>query len=116
VVDAVSFRESLTGQILADRGVSRAVISMAGTGRGRQNVLVRADLLASATGLEATSLQLEYLPSGTLCRGNVTHVESFAFRGTCRMQGGARRAVRASWQLLDGNSLRGTLESRPIAA
>ena len=116
LVDAVRFRESMTGQILADRGVSRAVISMAGTGRGAQNVLVRADLLASANGLEATSLQLEYLPSGTLCRGGVTHVESFAFSGTCRMPGGARRAVNAHWQLLDGASLRGTLESRPLAA
>ena len=115
-VDAVRFRESMTGQILADRGVSRAVISMAGTGRGAQNVLVRADLLASANGLEATSLQLEYLPSGALCRGDVTHVESFAFRGTCRMPGGARRAVSARWQLLDGDSLRGTVESRPFAA
>ena len=89
---------------------------MAGTGRGAQNVLVRADLLASANGLEATSLQLEYLPSGALCRGDVTHVDSFAFRGTCRMPGGARRAVSARWQLLDGNSLRGTVESRPLAA
>ena len=115
LVNAARFREGLTGQILADRGVSRAVISMAGTGRGRQNVLVRADLLAGVNGLEATSLQLEYLPSGALCRGDVTHVESFAFRGTCRMPGGARRAVSASWQLLDGQSLRGTLESRPLA-
>ena len=89
---------------------------MAGTGRGRQNALVRADLLAGGEGLEATSLQLEYLPSGALCRGEVTHVESFAFRGTCRMPGGARRAVSAHWQLLDGGSLHGTLESRPLAA
>ena len=116
VVDAVRFRESLTGQILADRGVSRAVISMAGTGRGSQNALVRADLLAGTDGLEATSLQLEYLPSGALCRGVVTHIESFAFRGTCRMAGGARRAVSARWQLLDGQTLRGTLEARPVAA
>ena len=116
LVDAARFRESLTGQILADRGVSRSVVSMAGTGRGAQNVLVRADLLAGLDGLEATSLQLEYLPSGALCRGDVTHVESFGFRGTCRMPGGARRAVSARWQLVDGQSLRGTLESRPVAA
>jgi len=98
VTDAVRFRESLTGQILTDRGVRRAVVSMAGTGRGSQNVLVRADLLAGVDGLEATSLQVEYLPSGTLCRGDVTQVESFAFRGTCRLPGGARRAVSARWQ------------------
>ena len=79
-------------------------------------MLVRADLLTGVGGLEATSLQVEYLPSGTLCRGDVTHVESFAFRGTCRMPGGARRAVSARWQLVDGQSLRGTLDSRPVAA
>jgi sulfoxide reductase heme-binding subunit YedZ len=116
LADRVRFRESLTGQILTVQGVSRGVVSMAGTGRGAQNVLVRADLLAGVDGLEATSLQIEYLPSGSLCRGDVTHVESFAFRGTCRMPGGARRAVSARWQLLDGQSLRGTLESRPLAA
>lgn len=115
-VDAARFHESLTGQILTDRGVTRAVVSMAGTGRGTQNVLVRADLLAGVDGLEATSLQLEYLPSGSLCRGDVTHVESYAFRGTCRMPNGARRAVSARWQPLGGPSLRGTLESRPLAA
>ena len=48
--------------------------------------------------------------------GDVTHVESFAFRGMCRMPGGARRFVSARWQLLDGDSLHGTLESRPVAA
>jgi sulfoxide reductase heme-binding subunit YedZ len=116
LVNAARFREGLTGQILADRGVSRAVVSMAGTGRGAQNVLVRADLLAGVNGLEATSLQLEYLPGGAVCRGDVTHVESFAFRGTCQMPGGARRAVSARWHLLDGGSLRGTLESGPLAA
>jgi hypothetical protein len=115
-VDAVRFRESLTGQILTERGVSHAVVSMAGTGRGKQNVLVRADLLAGVEGLEATSLQVEYLPGGSLCRGDVTQVQSFAFRGTCRLPGGARRVVSASWQLLEGGSLRGTVESGPVAA
>jgi sulfoxide reductase heme-binding subunit YedZ len=115
-VIAARFRENLTGQILSENGVSHAVVSMAGTGRGKQNVLVRADLLAGVEGLEATSLQLEYLPGGSLCRGDVTQVQSFAFRGTCRMPGGARRAVKAHWQLLEGGSLRGTLESRPLAA
>jgi hypothetical protein len=116
LTDAARFRESMTGQILADRGVSRAVVSMAGTGRGTQNVLVRADLLTGVDGLEATSLQLEYLPSGSVCRGDVTHIESFAFRGTCRMPGGARRAVSARWQLIDGQTLRGTVEAKPVAA
>src|SRR5712691_1676843 len=41
--NAPRFHGTLTGQILADGGVSKAVISMAGNGRGIQNVLVRAD-------------------------------------------------------------------------
>lgn len=113
--NAPRFHEELTGQILADRGVSQAVISMAGNGRGIQNVLVRADLLASARRLEATSLQLEYLPSGAICRGHVAHVHSFGFDGTCRMPGGERRRIRAEWRLVDENNLRGSVESRPLA-
>jgi sulfoxide reductase heme-binding subunit YedZ len=112
--NASRFHETLTGRILADRGVSKSVISMAGTGRGTQNVLVRADLLAGAEGLEATSLQLEYLPSGAVCRGQVAHVKSFGFRGTCRMDSGERRSVTATWRLLSENSLRGVVESRPV--
>jgi sulfoxide reductase heme-binding subunit YedZ len=114
--NAPRFHEALTGQILADRGVSKAVVSMAGTGRGIQNVLVRADLLAGTQGLEATSLQVEYIPSGAICRGTVTHVASFGFRGSCRMPNGERRAVSASWRLVNANNLRGTVTSRPLAA
>jgi sulfoxide reductase heme-binding subunit YedZ len=114
--NAARFHETLTGQILADRGVSQAVISMAGNGRGIQNVLVRADLLSGTRRLEATSLQLEYLPSGAICRGHVAHVKSFGFDGTCRMPSGERRRITAQWELVDGDNLRGFVESRPLAA
>ena len=89
---------------------------MAGTGRGGQNVLVRADLLAGTGGLEATSLQLEYLPSGIVCTGRVLHVERTAFDGKCRTPSGTTRSVRASWRLLGENNLLGFVESRPLAA
>jgi methionine sulfoxide reductase heme-binding subunit len=114
--NAARFSETLNGQILADRGVSQQVVSMAGTGSGVQNVLVRADLLSGTARLEATSLQLEYLPSGVICRGRVTHVESFGFDGTCRLPRGGRRAVTAQWQLVDGSHLRGVVASKPLAA
>jgi sulfoxide reductase heme-binding subunit YedZ len=114
--NAARFRETLTGQILSQRGVSQAVVSMAGTGSGTQNVLVRADLLTGTQGLEATSLQLEYLPSGAVCRGRVTHVQSFGFSGTCRTDAGARRSVSARWRLLNENNLLGVVESSPVAA
>jgi len=114
--NAPRFHGTLTGQILADGGVSKAVISMAGNGRGIQNVLVRADLLAGAQHLEATSLQLEYLPSGAICRGHVAHVKSFGFDGTCRMPSGERLRINAQWRLVNGNNLNGFVDSRPLAA
>ena len=114
--ETARFHERLTGQILEQQGVTHAVVSMAGTGRGVQNVLVRADLLASNRGLEATSLQLEYLPSGIVCTGRVTHVANTAFTGKCRTPSGATRAVSASWRLLSENNLRGFVDSRPVAA
>jgi methionine sulfoxide reductase heme-binding subunit len=110
------FHEPLDGQILTDQGVSQSVVSMAGTAKGTQNVLVRADLLTGAQSLEATSLQLEYLPSGVVCRGTVTKVQSFGFDGRCATTRGARRAITARWQLVSGNSLHGYVDSRPLAA
>jgi hypothetical protein len=111
--DRARFHDRLTGRILTQQGVSQAVVSMAGTGRGSQNVLVRADLLAGGQRLEATSLQLEYLPSGIVCRGRVAHVQSFGFSGTCRTPTGARREVGATWRLVNQNRLRGFVDSRP---
>jgi methionine sulfoxide reductase heme-binding subunit len=113
--NAARFHETLTGQILAQRGVSQQVISMTGNGTGTQKVLVRADLLSGVQRLESTSLQLEYLPSGVICRGHVTRVKSFGFAGTCSMPRGERHAITAEWQLVEGNSLRGFVESRPLA-
>jgi sulfoxide reductase heme-binding subunit YedZ len=113
--NAARFRETLTGKILTERGVSQQVISMTGNATGSQAVLVRADLLAGVQRLESTSLQLEYLPSGVICRGQVTKVKSYGFEGTCRMPSGARHAITAEWQLLEGNSLHGFVESRTLA-
>jgi sulfoxide reductase heme-binding subunit YedZ len=113
--NAARFHETLTGKILAERGVSQQVISMTGNATGSQAVLVRADLLAGAQQLESTSLQLEYLPSGVICRGHVTHVKSYGFECTCRMPKGERHAITAEWRLVEGNGLRGFVESQPVA-
>lgn len=113
--NAPTFHEALAGQILADRGVSQEVISMAGNGSGRQNVLIRADLLVGPARLESTSLQLEYLPSGAICRGRVTHVASVGFTGTCRLPSGSGRRISAHWQLFGENALQGWIDSRPLA-
>ena len=95
--------------ILQRSGSTKAIVSMTGNGSGRQNVLVRADLLVGADSLEATSFQLEFLPNGTVCRGSVTNVQSFGFDGVCRMPDHTRRTVHARWQTTSGAQLRGTL-------
>ena len=88
--------------------------SLAGCGSGDQNVLVRADLLIAPATLLSTSFQMEYLPSGDVCRGTVTQIaqNGRGFDAACRLKDGARRFVHATW--LDSGNLdlsEGTLES-----
>jgi sulfoxide reductase heme-binding subunit YedZ len=97
--NAATFSDTLTGKILTDSGVSRGIVSMAGNGAGSQRVLVRADLLVSPQQLVSTVFQMEYLPSGDLCRGTVTDVKASSFTATCRMPGGATRFVEAHWTI-----------------
>src|SRR5581483_12182381 len=53
------FHDRLTGRIVSQSGVTRAIVSMAGEGRGLQRVLVRADLLLAPRRIDRTALQLE---------------------------------------------------------
>ncbi len=71
---------------------------MAGNGTGAQRVLVRADLLVTPPAVTSTAFQMEYLPSGAICRGTVTSVHSYSFEATCRLPGGPARFVHAEWQ------------------
>jgi methionine sulfoxide reductase heme-binding subunit len=96
--NAVAFNEQLTGRITQLSGVSRGIVSMVGQGVGRQNVLVRADLLVAPRKLLNTAFQMEYLPSGELCTGRVTAVHPTAFTATCRLRTGAKRRIKAQWQ------------------
>jgi sulfoxide reductase heme-binding subunit YedZ len=105
--NAASFRDTLTGRILSDNGVSKGIVSMAGNGTGSQRVLVRADLLVTTKKLVSTDFQMEYLPSGAVCRGTVSHVHNFGFEATCRMPSGAHRFVHAQWKLSNSSALRG---------
>jgi methionine sulfoxide reductase heme-binding subunit len=105
--NAASFQDALTGRVLRDNGVTTAIVSMAGNGRGSQPILVRADLLIGPQRLASTEFQMEYLPSGLLCRGSVTHVQGFGFDATCRLSGGTRRFVHAAWQPSNGPDLQG---------
>jgi hypothetical protein len=86
---------------------------MAGQGTGRQNVLVRADLLVAPNRLENTSFRMEFLPSGAICTGRVSAVRQFGFEARCQMPDGTPRRVHAQWQLQSSAQLRGRLDVRP---
>jgi sulfoxide reductase heme-binding subunit YedZ len=105
--NARAFAGTLNGQVLRDLGVSRGIISMAGTSDGQQRALVRADLLIKPGHLEATTFQMELLPSGLLCRGRVTKLRSYGFEANCRTPTGSRRYVHAEWQPGVGSQLQG---------
>lgn len=107
--NARSFSDQLTGRIVVQSGPTRGIVSMAGEGRGDQRVLVRADLLIEPNRIDQTAFQLEFLPSGAICRGGVTAVGQFAFRGSCRMPDGTSRFVSAQWGSDGGQGLVGTL-------
>lgn len=112
--NAPRFTDALAGRIQQDTAVTRALVSMTGTATGRQDALVRADLLVGAQSLEATSFQLELLPSGVVCRGTVVTVRRFGFDAVCRLSDGSRRNVHAAWRLVDNATLRGTLSASPV--
>jgi hypothetical protein len=88
-------------------------VSFVGTAKKPQKLLVRADLLVAvqAQTLQNTSLQLEYLPSGDVCRGTVTDVGAANFTGTCRMANGESRTVNANWNINGaGNGVIGQIQ------
>ena len=105
--NAASFRETLTGHLARVNGVSRGIVSLAGEGQGRQNVLVRADLLLAPRKIVSTSFQMEYLPSGARCTGTVAKVHDYGFSAVCRLQNGAQRIIEAQWQPGDSAELSG---------
>jgi hypothetical protein len=59
--------------------------------------------------LDATSFQLEFLPSGMLCTGHVTRVENLGFSATCRAKDGSHRFVHASWGSSQDNTFTGRI-------
>jgi hypothetical protein len=110
--NAARFSEPLTGEVIRSGAPTKVIVSMNGRAGDDQKVLVRADLLVGLEGLDSTSLQLEYVPSGTLCRGSVTAVGSASFAGVCRLPSGAARRIEASWSIRDDGTLEGVLSSR----
>ena len=95
--NAARVDEGLTGSVIRNGTQLQQIVSFVGQAPKPQRLLVRADLLVAPGKLESTSLQLEYLPSGDVCRGRVTSVGGTSFAGTCRLPNGAHRAIEASW-------------------
>jgi methionine sulfoxide reductase heme-binding subunit len=95
--NAATVDEPLTGSVIRNGSQLKEIVSFVGQGQGPQKLLVRADLLVAPGRLQSTSLQLEYLPSGDVCRGRVTNVENESFTGNCRLPNGDQRTVEASW-------------------
>ena len=95
--DAANVSEQITGQVIRNGTQLKQIVSFVGQAQKPQKLLVRADLLVSPQALQSTSLQLEYLPSGHVCRGRVTNVGGTTFSGTCRLPNGEPRTVSAAW-------------------
>jgi methionine sulfoxide reductase heme-binding subunit len=95
--NAANVDETLTGTVIRNGSQLKEIVSFVGQAHSPQRLLVRADLLVAPERLESTSLQLEYLPSGDVCRGRVTHVEGASFTGNCRLPNGDERTIEASW-------------------
>jgi sulfoxide reductase heme-binding subunit YedZ len=102
--NAARVNEPLTGEVIRNGTELKQIVSFVGQAASPQKLLVRADLLVSPEALDATSLQLEYLPSGDICRGRVTAVGGSSFAGTCTLPNGSRRSVDASWVPADQGS------------
>ncbi len=95
--NAANVDESLTGTVIRNGTQLQQIVSFVGQAQRPQKLVVRADLLVAPGQLEKTSLQLEYLPSGDVCRGSVTNVGGTSFSGTCRLPNGDHRSLVASW-------------------
>ena len=104
VWDAAHVDENLTGSVIRNGTQLQQIVSFVGQAQRPQKLLVRADLLVAPQTLESTSLQLEYLPSGDVCRGRVTNVGGTSFSGTCLLPNGHERAIHASWVPNEGGT------------
>jgi hypothetical protein len=95
--NSANVSETLTGNVIRNGTQLKQIVSFVGQAGGPQKLLLRADLLVAPARLESTSLQLEYLPSGDVCRGRVRNIAGESFSGTCRLPNGQQRTIDANW-------------------
>ena len=109
--NAKNINETLTGRVIRNGTNLTEIVSFIGEAKKPQKLIVRADLLVATKGLKHTSLQLEYLPSGDICRGTVANIGAANFGGTCRMPNGEILTVGATWSGTGaGNSVIGQIQ------
>ena len=101
-----SLSASFSGSVEQRRGSAGALVSVVGKGSGARSVLLRIDIAALDDRTTDTSLQLEDVASGTICKGTVTALNGSGFSGTCAFPGGPTRSVGGDWQV-SGNSVSG---------
>jgi sulfoxide reductase heme-binding subunit YedZ len=97
VWNAKSIDEKLTGRIIVNGTNITRIVSFVGEAKQPQKLIVRADLLVGTPGVEHSAFQLEYLPSGDVCRGSITSIGQADFGGRCRMPNGDMITVGATW-------------------
>lgn len=100
--NARTFKDTLSGQVQQQLGVTKGIVSFAGQANGDQRVLVRADLLIGTNSLLSTAFQMEYLPSGQLCNGTVTKARAYGFTAHCHTDHGTSHLIKASWSPVHG--------------
>ena len=111
--NARNISETLTGRVIRNGTNLTEIVSFVGHAEQPQKLLIRADLLVGTQGLQHTEFQLEYLPSGDICRGTITNLGDTDFGGTCRMPNGERRTVGATWRPNSaGNGVIGQIQLR----
>jgi sulfoxide reductase heme-binding subunit YedZ len=110
-ISHLTFDERLTGVVVQQQGQTAAIVSMSGRGHGKQPLLVRADLLVTNV-LQSTALQVEFLPSGRVCQGQVTRVQPTGFAGQCQLPHGPAIAIHASWTLGRNSTVEGRIAAQ----
>jgi sulfoxide reductase heme-binding subunit YedZ len=102
--------EPLTGKVIRNGTNIEQIVSFVGQAKAPQRFVVRADFLLGGQGPPPTSLQLEYLPSGDICRGTVLGTGPTAFTGSCQMPNGDVITVAARWPNSTGPNVVGQIQ------
>lgn len=100
-----AFTGTVAAQVVGD--ASSPVLSVVGHAGGAG---LRVDLLVASGQIERSALALNF-PTGAVCRGTVTSLDTEGLRGSC-----GSRAVRISWSIGSDRTVTGRLALAPAGA